>query len=392
MCRAKACGGRRCIWSTGAKADHNRRRRENRAIRANLIAWMRGQEEVLGSDAGRLADELEAMQPGQIKGWLKAHNVDPSKFKDEVPDKRVNPQFGRQPAHVRPADFIAGNRRPASAADERSMSPAVHAPADEPGPAAAAPAGEKGFSIWSAGVSDEFREQVIAIRRGQGAHRDERSLLAGEPVISELAQSGTNETYRVQFDNGMVGYFKSFDGLNDQIAGGFGQTEAEQCVHEAAAWQLAREMGPPYADMVPPVVIRQVNGKPGSLAAARSGTEGRRDPWHVPEWPSAAFFDAVIGQQDRHPDNYLVAGDRLALIDHGYTFARPGDFRNFSWFAQHRTATSPLLSHDERALLERLAHSKDLLGVADMVSPGRAEAMRGRIDRMRASGKIEGDY
>src|SRR5699024_5270483 len=166
---------------------------------------------------------------------------------------------------------------------------------------------DEGFSIWT-GVSSAFRERVLAIRQGQGSHRDERSLLDGEPIRTQHADAGTNETCRVQFDNGIIGYFKPFDGLNDRLASEFGHREAEQPLHEAAAWQLARQMGPPYAGMVPPVVIRQINGRLGSLSLERAGAPMCHKPWHVPEWTSAAFFDALVGQQDRHPDNFLVAG------------------------------------------------------------------------------------
>jgi hypothetical protein len=40
---------------------------------------------------------------------------------------------------------------------------------------------------------------------------------------------------------------------------------------------------------------------------------------------AAGFFDALIGQQDRHGGNLLVDQDRLYLIDHGFAFGRTGD-------------------------------------------------------------------
>src|SRR5207302_5978660 len=43
----------------------------------------------------------------------------------------------------------------------------------------------------------------------------------------------------------------------------------------------------------------------------------------------AAFFDALIGAQDRHDQNLRAEmPPRLGLIDHGYAFARPGDVHN----------------------------------------------------------------
>ena len=44
----------------------------------------------------------------------------------------------------------------------------------------------------------------------------------------------------------------------------------------------------------------------------------------------AAFFEAPIGSQDRHDENLRASTPPpyLGLIDHGYAFARPGDYHN----------------------------------------------------------------
>lgn len=213
-------------------------------------------------------------------------------------------------------------------------------------------------------------------------------MLSGADVTSQAAQGGTNETRRVALDNGIVGYHKPFDGLNDRLARGFGQSSAQQSVHEAAAWQLASQMGPPWSEMVPPCVIRESGSRLGSFALERPGRPGVRDPANVPEWREAGFYDALIGQQDRHPNNYLVAGDRLALIDHGYAFARDGDYLNHSFLARKRHDTDPVLSHSERQVLDRLLASKDLLGMESMLEPKRAKALRVRAEKMRSTGRV----
>ena len=112
---------------------------------------------------------------------------------------------------------------------------------------------------------------------------------------------------------------------------------------------------------------------------------------------AAAFFDCLIGQQDRHPGNYLAQGDRLTLIDHGYSFARSGDHLNWSFLQRDRVMggdRDKRLSGPEIAALDKFLDSKDSLGLAGVLAPDRLEAMRDRAERMRRSGQLllHGDY
>lgn len=204
--------------------------------------------------------------------------------------------------------------------------------------------------------------------------------------------AGINTTRRVEFDNGMVGYFKPFDEVKDRMATAFGHEPSSLSINEAAAWQLASRMGPPYSDMVPPVVVREINGQLGSLALERPGKMMQMDIGSSPEWREAALFDALVGQQDRHPGNYLMAGDRITLIDHGYTFAASGDYMNHSWFVHRREAECAELTYQERELLQRVSSSPDLMGMRNMLSAERASALQQRAERMLATGRISSDF
>lgn len=243
---------------------------------------------------------------------------------------------------------------------------------------------------WSneAWCTPELRSQIEAVTAAQGVDRDERSLMSGTAVASKAAHGGTNETRRVGLDNGMIGYHKPFDGLNDNLARAFGHSSAQQSVHEAAAWRLANQMGPPWSEMVPPCVLKEVDGRLGSFAVERPGLPGRSRPWDVPEWREAAFFDSLIGQQDRHSANYLLAGDRMTLIDHGYAFGRAGDMMNHSRLVEQRYATDAVLSHNERQVLDRILASPDLLGMSSMLESDRAAALRSRAEKMRSTGRL----
>lgn len=226
----------------------------------------------------------------------------------------------------------------------------------------------------------------------QGKHRDERNLLGGRPEKVQYASGGTNDTSRVMLSNGVTGYHKPFSGVNNSIARGFGQDSAQQPIHEVSAWRLAEQLGEPYDQLVPPCVIREVNGEVGSFAMERPGKPGV-PVTVVPEEErrSAAFFDALIGQQDRHHHNYLMAGDRVTLIDHGYAFARRGDFLNWSMIQQERVGSEEKvrrLNGAEIAALDKFLDSQDGLGLQGLLESPRFTDLVSRAEQMRRTGMI----
>lgn len=384
MCRANGEGGRRCPGCVGptALAKHNERRRANRAIRRNVAEWARQQGDVPTEEIERLA----AAPPKVAKDWIEARGHDPAEFVNGVPAPQSQAAPSAPPPAppaVRSSPLAAapgpGHRRGGQRA--RGGAPAVNpAPADQ-GPGWSA-------SSW---CTPELRQQILEAQAAQGIHRDERNLLGGSPEKVVDVDEGINTTQRIELDNGVVGYFKPFDGGASWAGRAFGQDSAQQSVHEVAAWRLASQMGSPWSEIVPPVVVREFDGRIGSFALERPGKIGNRAPWEG-EWREAAFYDSLIGQQDRHPHNYLVAGDRITLIDHGFTFARDGDIKNHSWLVDHRRDVAPTLSYQEREVLARLTSSPDLLGLAKLLQPDRAAAMRQRAERMLATGRITSLY
>lgn len=386
MCRSQSHGGRRCPHTGQDREAHNRRRRENRAIRANLIVWMRAQDDVLGSDAARLADELEQLKLGQLKGWLREHQVDPDNFKDGVPDKKINPVFGKRADNVRPDSFAAGRRKPAGADHARND--------------ARLPAEEAASGGASAGQEDESGRQVgkesmavHCLQQRQGTHPQEQALLCDDVVAQEaVGRPGENEARIFVLANGARGVFKPVDGADPELLNIFGHDDAmSQTVNEAVTWHLARELGEPYSQIVPAVVVRHVDGRLGSLAQWRDGMPGEKSQGTSPvHWREAAFFDALTGQQDRHLNNYLIDDDhKVVLIDHGAAFARGGDAVNVSWFVQsawREAPSGPPISAQQRELLDRFCASSNALGMADVLAADRVAAMRDRAERMVASG------
>lgn len=330
VCRADAEGGRRCPHHQKGSnlARHNERRRRNRAIKGGIVQWARDN----GVSTAQVA-ELQQMGPRSAKEWANQQGLDPETF------------------------------------------------------APAAPNGEPLPSTWASAswMTPRLTDQISTVLAHQGKHPAERRLLEGAVVDSVSAVGGTNTTNRVELDNGQVGYHKSFDGLDNDLASDFGHSSAQQVIHEVAAWQLARRLGQPWSQIVPPCVLREVDGEPGSFALERpgrpTGGAGRS-----PVWQQAAFFDSLIGQQDRHRGNFLMDRDRITLIDHGYTFARLGDPWNQSGLQAGRRDS--LLSDAEVDALNRLLDSPDTFGLAGILEPDRLDALRSRAKLMRKNKSI----
>lgn len=230
-------------------------------------------------------------------------------------------------------------------------------------------------------------DQIAQIAYRQGQHPDELRLLE-EPITGSdwPDEQGVNQTSRIFFADGSDGYHKPFTGLDDDTAEDYGQSRPVQPIHEVAAWQLARELGPEWAELVPPCVLRVVDGQLGSLARGVTGNLGAGPTaTRADLMARAGFFDALIGQQDRNWGNFITEGDRLHLIDHGFTFAVFGDPINMSYLHRERLETHPELHPADRAALDKLLSSPDLLGMENVLEPARARALRARAEIMRST-------
>lgn len=376
MCRA---GGRRCPGCNGqtGRAAHNERRRRNRALKREILE--------LAEEAGAAPEVLRRLEEGPpevAKKWA-AENGLPSHLH---PGRGHASTPAQTPAPLAPAPApapAAAGLPPVGAGGPGLVGPAASASAPQ------APQPSRGW--WeTAGL----RQQIETLQSRVPSHRDERSLLSGRVMSITRVGGGTNTTAKVVLDNGMVGYFKDFEGLEHDLAEDFGQDSAQQPIHEVAAWVTAREMGPPWSEMVPPVVLREVGAQLGSFALERPGIP-HRQPKDVDagDARAAAFYDALVGQQDRHPANYLVSGDRVALIDHGYTFATEGDYANWSHFQASRLRgenAQELLDAREIDALDRFLGSEDSWGLKGLLEDDRLAAMRARATTMRQTGRLLG--
>jgi len=234
--------------------------------------------------------------------------------------------------------------------------------------------------------------QIAAVKATQGSLAIERSMLdegfVGAPAPTSTP--GINTTMQLELAGGEIVFHKPFSGVDVANAIAFRQTGETPPLHEAVAWRLAAALGPPWQELVAPCVLRDYASEDGSLSLQANGWPRDAAPILNPTWClPAAFFDSLIAQQDRHDGNWRWNGERLTLIDHGYTFASPGAILNYSDFvaARHEHGAANLLT-EERAALARLLNDSDLLGIASFLLPARAQALADRAKRMLDRGEI----
>lgn len=153
----------------------------------------------------------------------------------------------------------------------------------------------------------------------QGSHELEKALLDGEIVAYEPHQTtaapGINSTFYVELEPDLVAFHKPHDGIVPRVARDYGHSLDTPPICECAAWQLAQNLGEPYDRLVAVTVYRAAgpvdedpaSWKDGSLAlklhgAAMKGSAVRREARD--DALAAGFFNALIGNQDRHAGQF----------------------------------------------------------------------------------------
>jgi hypothetical protein len=240
----------------------------------------------------------------------------------------------------------------------------------------------------------EIDPQLAAIRGVQGVLPVEQRMLEeafdGPPAATSTP--GVNATLQLRLAGGEVVFHKPFSGVHVANAIAYRQTDETPPLHEAAAWRLAVALGAPWQEIVAPCVLRAYDEQDGALVLQASGRPREQAPTQNPIWClPAAFFDSLIGQQDRHDGNWRWDGERLTLIDQGYAFALPGAILNYSEFvrARHEYGAGALLSQ-ERDALRGLLDDSHMLGMAEFLLSDRAGALAGRAEEMLRRGEILG--
>lgn len=278
------------------------------------------------------------------------------------------------------------------------------------------------------------KQRLDALRALQAAtrHVDEQFLLTAaltqyRAYGPQTANAGVNSIYVADAVLGPrheLVFHKPIGGADVTAAALYDHhSPVDLALHEVIAWRLADALGSPWRELAPVVVWHDPPGiadirhagplireHPGAAGIATPGT-GFDTLVH-----DAAFFDALIGCQDRHDSNMRSESfpPRLGLIDHGFAFALPNHRHNgyptAGFFLRLRHgqrrfrvsrmvaldysgigSMSPTLAPYEQAALDRLkADLSGLLGIAQLLPDDRADALRDRVLRMDARGEVLG--
>lgn len=223
----------------------------------------------------------------------------------------------------------------------------------------------------------------------------EHSLLrdaAIDVTPNGTANKGSAPTWVVTLDTRRQAIFKPLGRILETVAVIYRQDRVGANLHEVVAWRLAHALGDPWDQLVPTAVLRTFSGiGPGVLINRRAGLPDRKVFEEAPgQVKAAAFWDALIGQQDRHNTNYRYdsGSRRLALIDNAFAFACPGDYLHAALFmAWRKSKHKDQLLASEIAALEKLMEH-DLYGIAQFLEPDRANALRVRAQKMLDSKRL----
>lgn len=267
-------------------------------------------------------------------------------------------------------------------------------------------------------------EQAIALRLAEEAdHRLSYAPVAFKDPNWQV-ESATSVA-RCELTTGDAGYFKSYVEDDDHAGAfqGYGMTPISAGIAEVNAYRLGQLFGEGYDELVPETAFRVVDGGIGTLQKEVKPDREILSDYEENEalredFRHAAIFDFVIGNMDRHSENYIYEPEgegrarrnRIRLIDNSFSFpAHSGqDVVNESVFADNygsgggydlknkRSIPSYNLHVDDMRLkakdLRKLAAVRE--GVArwieqGTISPDRGTATLERIDLLLKKKRIQ---
>ncbi len=224
-----------------------------------------------------------------------------------------------------------------------------------------------------------------------------------------MEEASSLEVYLRDADIDLFGHFDALAGGGHPskqlvvIRGGVGalaklarsEPETRQCRSEVGAYVLAHALG--WDDLVPVTVYREVPSPDGMVEASvqvlwpafATAQEQGISETSVGEAAAsrAAILDALLLNSDRNAGNWgLVAGTKLALIDHGHTAL--SDLPGWSGFAAQRRGQE--ISDEQEERLEAFV-SQGFGRLAEAVAEEYARSLVDRAARMLQSGAIEVD-
>ena len=231
-----------------------------------------------------------------------------------------------------------------------------------------------------------------------------------------FADSST-KVLRYELEDGSVGYFKPFteNSFNEHDFRDYSTTSLGASINEVNAYRMAQLLGGGFSDLVPETVLREIDGSLGTLqrevvSEGEPPSSFHRNPQLREDYRKAAIFDFVIGNLDRHSDNFIygfegAAGGRrryrIRLIDHSFSFpwrrstvyfnrsifadnSAPGDIFDSAGYRVPQTESG--LKADERISL-----TEAKAGVERCISEGTIGARRSKAVLCRINVLLKSD-
>ena len=191
--------------------------------------------------------------------------------------------------------------------------------------------GEKRIKAEAVGIVKD--PAPVRVREYPKKTPEENLLESREKTKEKPLIGGANKVVFIELKDDGSGIFKPADGeqkhLREGIPGG------SYYLRERAAYLINRFLN---FDLVPPTVIREIDGKVGSLQEfVADAKEGREMPqiWledkYRDDLKKMLIFDYIIWNVDRHDRNFLVKDAGILAIDNGLSFGN-SDFEPFMRF------------------------------------------------------------
>jgi len=275
------------------------------------------------------------------------------------------------------------------------------------------------------GVSWKAKHIAIAA----ALSRESLTELGYLPVRSKdrsFDHEGFSSVERLQLEDGSWSYYKSMqeNSLSEWcFEDEYDCSSVTAAIAEVNAYRLSKLMGPGFDGMVPETSFRDHNGSLGTIQREVPEDEAVSRDFQLSkelreDYRKAAIFDFVMGNVDRHDENYLFGVEtdspgskrsRIRLIDNSFGFTRNGSHANYnaSDFASNRSIADPddldgrgyrIPSHelklraDERDALERAKTGVEGWLKAGTIEESRGKAVFSRIDFLLGERKLSSFY
>lgn len=163
------------------------------------------------------------------------------------------------------------------------------------------------------------------------------SEFSHRPVVGQdedFFADSSSQVFRYELEDGIFGYFKPFavNSWDEYDFRDYGTSSLGASINEVNAYRMAQLLGGTFAELVPETVLREVDGSLGSLQREVISDDSLKANYRSAQlrddYRKAAIFDFVIGNLDRHTENFIYGVElhrgrrrvRIQLIDNSFSF------------------------------------------------------------------------